>query len=76
MTASIGSQVRLYIDTSQRVRIGDFIQTPTGRTYLIDHVRTQQRGRHAGTRQHLRVTVVPPALAEGGRVIPIRWYRR
>lgn len=76
MTASIGSQVGLYIDTTARVLPGDFIQTQTGRTYLIDQVRTQQRGKHAGTRQHLRVTVVPEAMAEGGRIIQIRWYRR
>lgn len=76
MSAGIGSEVGLYMDTSQRLLIGNYIQTPTGRTYEILTVRTQQRGKHEG-RQHLRCLVVPAeAIDPDATVTPIRWYRR
>jgi hypothetical protein len=75
VSAGIGDTVGLYMDTTMRLRSGDFIQTGTGRTYEIVTVRTQTRGKHEG-RQHIRATVVPAAAAEGGTLVPIVWYRR
>lgn len=73
----VGEQARLYYDGARPVDVGDFIRTPTGRTYLVDHVRIQERGKHAG-RQHLVTTVMPddhePEL--DAVVHPIHWYRR
>jgi hypothetical protein len=77
VTAPIGAVVGLYIDTTARVLPDQYIRTDSGRTYQVLTVRTQQRGKHAGTRQHLRVLVVPESTpAEGDVVVPIRWYPR
>lgn len=77
MPAPIGSVVGLYIDTTARVLPDQFIRTETGRTYQILTVRTQQCGKYAGIRQHLRVLVVPEETPQDGEVvITIRWYRR
>lgn len=76
MSAPIGAQVGIYYDGFADVEIGDIIRTPTGRCYLVDTNRIQQRGMHIG-RQHLRCTVIAetdvPADAE---VHPIHWYPR
>jgi len=86
MTAPAGAIVGLYVDLVARVRVGDVIETGTGRRYFVNVVREQTRGKHAG-RQHLRCSV----LAEGDPlwnglstteqnpkpvVHRIRWYRR
>jgi hypothetical protein len=77
MGAPIGSVVSLYIDTTRQVLVNEFIRTQTGRTYQIVSVRTQQRGKHAGRRQHLRALVVPATTpTEDDTVIPILWYPR
>ena len=77
MPATIGSEVGLYYDSPRRVGVGDCLQTPTGRTYLIQKVRVQERGEYAGVRQHLRAIVISreevPVDAE---VFPIHWYAR
>jgi hypothetical protein len=71
-----GEPAALYYD-GPPVEPGDYIRTPTGRTYLIDGVRVQERGKHAG-RQHLATTVMPadhdPEL--DATVWMLRWYRR
>lgn len=74
---AVGEQARLYYDSPTPVEEGDFIQTPTGRTYLVTFVRIQTKGKHAG-RQHL-VTVVwdsEDPLPADAVVHPIRWYSR
>jgi len=75
----IGEQCRVYYDADegQEVKAGDFLQTTTGRMYLVDTVRIQERGLHVG-RHHLVVTVVPPDvhLFEEDVVHPIAWYSR
>jgi hypothetical protein len=77
MTAPIGAVVGLYIDTTARVLVDQYIRTQTGRTYQVLSVRTQQRGKQAGRRQHLRVLVVPESTPQpGDTIVPIRWYRR
>lgn len=75
MTAGIGDVVGIYMDTTQRLIPGNYIQTGAGRTYEIITVRVQTRGKHEG-RQHLRVMIVPAENAEGRTVTPIRWYSR
>jgi hypothetical protein len=54
--------------------VGDAIETPTGRTYVLTSVRRQERGMHVG-RWHLRAIVVEKA-PEGAVVHPLYWYRR
>lgn len=77
MAAPIGASVKMYLDTEDTLEEGDYLQTPTLRTYLITHVRVQERGQHAGTRKHLRVVVCSYDSAEpGAKVIPIQWYKR
>jgi hypothetical protein len=77
MTAPAGTEVGLYVDLVARVQVGHVIRTGTGRRYVIDSVRVQERGEHKG-RQHLRVVVlakdaeVPP----GTTVHQIYWYSR
>jgi hypothetical protein len=76
MAAAIGKNVGLYYDSPRNVEVGDYIATPTGRTYLVNWVRIQCKGIHVG-RQHIRGTVVDPAdVAKGATVHPLRWYRR
>ena len=76
MSAGIGSVVGLYMDTPRKLAEGDYIQTPTERTYEITSVRQQTRGKHTG-RWHLRALVIPAdAIPEGATVHPLAWYRR
>ena len=71
-----GSVVGLYVDTTQRLLVGDVITTTTGRAYEVLAVRTQQRGQHAGRRQHLRCVVLPAVPDGEVPVLVLRWYRR
>jgi hypothetical protein len=72
----IGSLVGLYYDSPRTVVEGDYLQTSTGRTYLISDVRRQVRGARAG-RWHLKCIVVnADDVAAGAVVHPVRWYRR
>jgi len=77
MTAPAGAIVKLYLDTRREILPGDVVETQTGRRYLVQSVRIQERGKHVG-RKHLSVVVLaadeptPP----GAMVIVIRWYRR
>lgn len=72
-----GERALLYYDSTNRVLEGDYIRTQTGRTYLVDVVRIQQAGKHAG-RQHLVCTVMPDGHdpEPDARVLPIAWYPR
>lgn len=72
-----GESAYLYYDGAAPCTEGDYIRTPTGRTYLIEHVRVQEKGKHAG-RQHLRTVVMEPGhQPEPDAVVhPIFWYRR
>lgn len=72
-----GEQARLYYDGARPVVAGDYIRTRTGRLYLVDQVRIQERGKHAG-RQHLVTTVMPDGHEPeiDAVVHPIHWYRR
>lgn len=73
----IGSNVGLYYDSPVMVSVGDYLQTPTGRTYVVSRARLQERGIHAGRRQHLRAFVVAREdVPEGATVRPIIWYPR
>lgn len=75
--APAGATVGLYYDSPRAVESGDFLRTPTGRTYLIESVRIQGRGLHVG-RQHLRATVMEAGHVPepDARVLPIYWYGR
>lgn len=77
MPAPIGANVGIYYDGwVDDLAVGDYLQTPAGRTYLITALRRQQRGMHVG-RYHLRCDVVPAdVLAPEDRVFPIHWYPR
>jgi len=74
MSAGIGSPVGLYMDTQRVLVSGDYIETPTGRTYEIQTVRRQERGKHKG-RAHIRAIVVASA-PDGATVHPLVWYKR
>lgn len=77
MTAPVGSNVGLYYDSEQAVNPGDFLQTPTGRTYYVTEARTQQRGEYAGIRRHLRAIVTTEDAVEADAVVhPLFWYKR
>ena len=76
MTAPAGAEVGLYVDLVATVRIGDVIETRSGRRYRVIAVREQLRGKAAG-RQHLRAVVLEADdPGEGGAVHRIRWYAR
>jgi hypothetical protein len=76
VAAPIGANVSLYYDSRRHVEVGHFIQTPTGRTYLVTDVRRQARGEHIG-RWHLRADVVPEDWPQPYDVVhPLSWYRR
>jgi hypothetical protein len=72
-----GEPAKLYYDSDVVAEPGDYIRTPTGRQYLVEHVRVQTRGKHAG-RQHLRTIVMEPGhvCEQDARVHKIQWYRR
>lgn len=76
MTAPAGAIVGLYVDTRLPFEVGDGITTQTGRRYEVVEKRTQERGRYAGIRNHLRCRVMYPDEPDRDHVIPIRWYRR
>jgi hypothetical protein len=73
-----GEPASLYIDTVARVAEGDYIRTPTGRTYLVQSVRVQERGAHAGRRQHLKTVVMEPGhpFEDDDTIHDIIWYKR
>lgn len=72
-----GEHAWLYYDGAAPVAAGDYIRTGTGRTYLVQTVRVQQKGKHTG-RQHLSTVVMAPdhEPEPDATVHPIRWYRR
>lgn len=72
-----GAQVRLYYDGRAAVITGDYIRTQTGRTYYVQHVRIQARGRHIG-RYHLTCIVMADdhVIESDDTVHPIYWYSR
>lgn len=72
-----GESARLYYDGWATLDVGDYIQTRTGRTYLITSVRVQERGLHKG-RQHVNTVVMEPdhQVEPDATVHPIFWYAR
>ncbi len=76
--APLGRAVGLTLDTSARIRQGDYLRSETTRrTYLVDQVRTVTRGPNAGSRQRIRAVVVSEDHPEpGDKVFPFTWYRR
>lgn len=79
MGAPIGAEVGLYLDAMRvTLQVGDYVRSAsTGRTYLIVKARVQERGIHAGRRQHLRAVIVPEDHPEpDDRVLEFVWYRR
>ena len=80
MSALPGRVVSLYYDSPRDVAVGDFIRTPSGRTYRVETVRVQQRGIHTG-RKHIGALVLDPANteeqpSEDDVVHPLHWYSR
>lgn len=77
MAAPAGALVGIYYDGWETVEPGDYLRTPTGRTYLIESNRIQQRGKHAG-RQHLKGTVMEPEHQPepDAKIHLIFWYKR
>lgn len=76
MAAAVGANVGIYMDTSRDIASGDVIRTRSGRYYLVDVVREQQRGIHVG-RKHMRVVVIDARDVPDDAVIhPLLWYRR
>lgn len=77
MKAPVGAEVGLYYDSPRPIGEGDYLQTPTGRTYLILSVRVQARGQHAGRRKHLRAVVIDASdIDPAGTIHPLHWYKR
>lgn len=75
-TAPPGTEVGLFMDMGTQLEAGDYLRSRSGRTYLVDNVRVQQRGVHIG-RQHLRCIVVRPEdVAPDARIIDFWWYPR
>lgn len=73
-----GEHAWLYYDAVTRdVNDGDYIRTPTGRTYLIQGIRIQEKGKHAG-RMHLSCIVMAAdhVPEEDATVHPLHWYSR
>lgn len=73
-----GERVHLTWDSRQAAEPGDYLRTrTTGRTYLIDEVRVQLRGKYVG-RQHLTCTVMPTdhQVESDAIVHTIAWYSR
>lgn len=72
-----GEHARLYYDGFQTVEEGDYIRTPTGRTYLVTFARVQTAGKHAG-RQHLVTIVMDPdhVPEPDAKIHPLHWYTR
>lgn len=75
--APAGSLVKIYYDSLVSVNEGDYIQTPTDRTYLIVGVRLQKRGMHRH-RKHIQAIVMPAEfqIPKDGIVHPLYWYPR
>lgn len=75
MKAPAGAEVALYYDG--HADEGDYLRTPSGRTYLLVGVRVQERGKNAG-RLHLRAVVMAAdhTPEPDARVRLIHWYRR
>lgn len=76
MTAPAGAVVRLYVDTRTPLAVGGGIHTGTGRRYEILEHRVQQRGAHAGHRQHLVCRVMHPDEPDLESSLQIWWYVR
>lgn len=80
MSARIGAEVGLYLDSAKQINPGDaVVSASTGRSYLVTACREQTRGAHVG-RQHLRAVVFAstddlPADPDRA-VIPFLWYAR
>lgn len=72
-TAPNGAVVSIYYDGAT-ILVGEALQTPTGRTYLVLERRVQAKGKHLG-RQHLRC-VVGAEVEPGTKVLKLRWYKR
>lgn len=70
-----GSLVSLYYDSPRPVEVGDYIRTPTGRTYRVETLRVQQKGSRAG-RKHMMCTVLAPDEEVDGKIHPLVWYTR
>lgn len=64
----IGGEVGFHIDWPDTIIEGDYLRSPTGRTYLAIKCRTQMRGMYIG-RQHLRLIVVAPNDVEQGAIV-------
>ncbi|MCV2395933.1 hypothetical protein OEB99_16580 [Actinotalea sp. M2MS4P-6] len=78
MTAPLGVEVGMTLDTTARIREADYVRSATsGRTYLVTRVHTVSKGPNAGQRQRLRAVVVPEDHPEpGDQVFEFTWYRR
>lgn len=76
MKAPPGAIVAIYYDGTT-LAAGDWLRSPSGRTYAVMVIRVQQRGKHRG-RQHLRCVVLEhdADAPEGTVVRPIHWYAR
>lgn len=75
MTAPIGAEVGIYVDMRERLKVGDVLETTSGRRYAVSKIRVQLRGKHIG-RQHLRVVIVDGDFRCSGAVYSIHWYAR
>lgn len=72
--APIGGEVGFHIDLPDIIVEGDYLRSPTGRTYLAIKCRVQARGMYVG-RQHLRCIVVNPSDVERGATVHEFEYR-
>lgn len=78
MAAPAGALVKLYVDSRHRLDIGHVVITHSGRRYLVQSTRVQERGKWAGIRQHFTAIVLgrDEPTPDGAPVLEIRWYRR
>lgn len=83
----LGALVSLFYDGTGPIQSGHYLQTPTGRAYLVEQVRRQETGGYVG-RWHLKATVIherdlTAAMAQAAIndedeivVHRLHWYRR
>ena len=66
-----GKEVRLYYDSSRILKVGDTLCRTDGLCFVINKVRQNKRGKHAGRWQiKAKVATKPP---EGSTVHPFFW---
>lgn len=72
--APAGALVKLYIDSFDPIKIGEWIVTTTGRAYQIVELRRQMKGKYR-RRWHIKA-IVHLSAPEDAVIHKITWYKR